>query len=138
MVAPTIKPTAERVVLARFSLVTKRTMNAETAVDGVCSAIEITVTATTPATIRRVIVSRPGGGDNSRRNQKSQSATDLGERLAARALMPLARRRRRLDYRDGGCAHAEQSWVRVFNFDPHRKPLGDLDPIQLALDVRQP
>src|SRR5258706_10617647 len=36
-----------------------------------------------------------------------------------------------------GGAHAEQLWRRVFDFDAHREPLGDMHPVQLAPHVRQ-
>src|SRR3974390_1355487 len=122
MAAPRIEPTATRYVLTRSLWVTKKTMNTEIAVDGVCSVMEITVTATAATSIRRVIISRPGCGDNSRRSQCSQPTADVGTRLSAKAFIRLARGWGRLNYRDGRCAHAEQIRVGVFDFDPHWKP----------------
>src|SRR5262245_2667608 len=100
-VAPMVVPIPVTVVSTRFSLVTKKTRYAETAVDGVCKAMEMMVTATAPITIRKVILSRPGNGASSRRSQGSHVERCRGVKVWERKVIRSMRDGRPLDDGDG-------------------------------------
>src|SRR6266404_9603156 len=152
IVAPRNRPIPVSVVITRFSLVTKKTMYADSQVNGVCRAMEMMVTTTTPSTSRRVMVARPGNGDSSHQSHCRESTganrENRGELRKGRPAIPgwvklLILRYLCLllfnsfDHSHRRSPHAEQFRVRVFNFNAHGESLRDVNPVQLALHVRQ-
>src|SRR5271154_1072643 len=130
MVAARIIKIPVNAVSTRFSFVAKKTMKAESAISGICNAMETIVTRTTVTTRRSVMASRPNEGASSRRSQSSQFGRCSGTKMSMTALIYL------LYDRHGRCTHAEQFGIGILDFDTHREALRDMHPVQFARDGR--
>src|SRR6266576_3586177 len=94
----------------------------------------MTTHKTAPTTIIAVLISRGDVGASSLFNQPFQLES-IGRASTNVSLMELFPRRT-FDDRNRRRAHPEKIFVRILDFDAHRKTLRDAHPVQFALHVR--